>query len=108
MSTNEKISECYPDNDRDLESNTFGPEPLLTASDQRLILFSHIIRAFGITIALVINAIIFTPFFIFGILPILLKTHFSKISTSIYPRLAPTTSNDVLVHPKRIFLSHDQ
>jgi hypothetical protein len=69
-------------------------------------LFTHIIRAFGITIALMINAIIFLPFFVFGILPVLVKKSFGKISTSVYPPLAPTNLNGIVERSRGKFLSH--
>jgi hypothetical protein len=70
-------------------------------------LFTHIVRAFGITIALMINAIVFVPFFVFGILPVLIKEHFIKTSSSVYPSLAPDNPKGKKEHARGIFFSHD-
>lgn len=101
MSSSKEIPEY---NGWDLESNSFPPERV-TASEQRLILLSHIVRTFGIGVALIINFIVFIPCFIFGILPILIKKRLGKISTSDYPNLTPAVPTSVPVYPKRIHLA---
>jgi hypothetical protein len=91
MPSGGKTSAFHPGPRSDLESHGFAPEFVPTAAEKRLMLFMHIIRALGITLALMINAIIFVPFFVFGILPVLIKERFGKISTSVYPPLALTS-----------------
>src|SRR5277367_2561130 len=91
----------------DLESHGFAPEFIPTAAEQRLMLFTHIIRAFGITIALMINAIVFVPFFVFGILPVLIKERFGKTSNSVHAPLAPGSPNSKTDRSRGIFFSHD-
>jgi hypothetical protein len=108
MSDNEKNSAYSTRNGRDLESNAFAPEPP-TASEQWLMLLSHIVRTFGIGFALIINLIVYVPFFIFGILPVLIKKRFGNSSNSDYPYLAPRIPNRVPpVHPIPIFFSQGQ
>jgi hypothetical protein len=68
-------------------------------------LFTHVIRAFGITVALMINAIVFIPFFVFGILPLLIKKRFG--SSPSYPLLGSTDFNDKTERSQGIFFSHD-
>jgi hypothetical protein len=101
-----KTSAFHPGPRLDLESHGFAPEFIPTAAEQRLMLFTHIIRAFGITIALMINAVIFVPFFVFGILPVLVKNHFSQNSIFVYPPLAPTSPNGKKERARGIFFSH--
>jgi hypothetical protein len=107
MPSGGKTSAFHPGPRSDLESHGFAPEFVPTAAEQRLILFMHIIRAFGITLALMINAIIFVPFFVFGILPVLVKERFGKISTSVYSPLALTSPNGKTERLRGIFFSRD-
>jgi len=105
MPSRGKTSAFHPGPRSDLESHGFAPEFIPTAAEQRLMLFTHIIRAFGITIALMINAIIFIPFFVFGILPLLIKKRFG--SSPSYPLLGSTNFNDKTERSQGIFFSHD-
>ena len=107
MPSGGKSSAFHPGPRSDLESHGFAPEFIPTAAEQRLMLFTHIVRAFGITIALMINAIVFVPFFVFGILPVLIKEHFIKTSSSVYPYLAPKNPKGKKGRAQGIFFSHD-
>jgi hypothetical protein len=107
MPSRGKTSAFHPGPRSDLESHGFAPEFIPTAAEQRLMLFTHVIKAFGITIALMINAIFFVPFFVFGILPVLIKERLGKISTSVYPPLAPTSPSGKKGRARGIFFSHD-
>jgi hypothetical protein len=107
MPSGGKTSAFHPGPRSDLESHGFAPEFVPTAAEKRLMLFMHIIRAFGITLALMINAIIFVPFFVFGILPVLIKERFGKISTSVYSPLALTSPNGKTERLRGIFFSRD-
>jgi hypothetical protein len=105
MPSRGKTSAFHPGPRSDLESHGFAPEFVPTAADQRLMLFTHIIRAFGITIALMVNAIIFIPFFVFGILPLLIRKRFG--SSPSYPLLGSTNFNDKTERSQGISFSHD-
>lgn len=105
MPSRAKTSAFHPGPRSDLESHGFAPEFVPTAAEQRLHLFTHIIRAFGITIALMINAIIFVPFFVFGILPLLIKKHFGV--TPDDPLLAPTSLSSRTERSQGIFFSRN-
>lgn len=111
MPSEGKPSAFHPGPRSDLEYHGYAPEFVPTAAEQRLMLFTHIVRAFGITIALMINAIVFIPFFVFGILPVLIKEHlkkrFDKILTSVSPRLTPASPNGKKERALGIFSNHD-
>lgn len=104
MPSGGKTSAFPPGPRPDLESHGFAPEFVPTAAEQRLTLFTHIVRAFGITIALMINAILFVPFFFLGILPVLIKKRFR--SSPVYSLLV-TSLNGKAKRTRGIFYSHD-
>jgi hypothetical protein len=97
-------SAFHTDPRSDLESQDFAPEFVPTAADQWLRLFTHILRAIGFIIALTFNAIIFVPFFVFGILPNFIKKCFN--STTVHPTLAPRNINGPKERSRGIFYSH--
>lgn len=76
----------------DLEANGVGrvvaPEYIDTPTEHFLVLVTHIVKAVGMTLALAINGVLFIPFFLFAILPLVLKKQFGYCSRPSSSRLA--------------------